>query len=340
MHNTRSLVVTWLRNLATLGVLLACCGFYVVCPPELRYRDGAVPGFEFRLVDPSDRRGPRDYFFRLRGQREGGTTVAIAPFFVYPGDFSFEGVGGISDLDLLEESSDAFACFELFEDGHFGDQAHTVDFCGRYTAGGYQAFNSENQDQRFYPGTYLLDFRVEYDGAQVSYSTRPAGTATYDLVTSFSFDWSTRLLPSFGALGFHKKGVYDLLDVSWTTTMPTDTSVEDACGWHLQEAYRLDVQTLGRLEGASPDFAGATTDLGLARMELSLATGFAASLPDLKLGKQVVRLLGRADRRLERAQEEVVDQDANGAISQVLKSTRDQGLAFQTLYRLDFKGRF
>jgi hypothetical protein len=291
-------------------------------------------------IDLLDPRGPRDYFVRSEGQREGGSTIQILPFFVYPGPFSFSFTGGISDLELVDESADAVACFELFEELFFGDLAHTIDLCGRYTAGGYQAFNSENADQRFYPGVNLLDFRVEYDGAQISYSTRPAGTSTYDLVTTFPFDWSTRLLPSFGAIGLHKKGVYDLLDVSWTTTMPTDTTVEGACGWHIQEAYRLDFEAFRRLEGATPDFAGATTDLGAARAELTLAIGLASNLADLKLGKQVVRFLGRADRKLERALEETAGQDADDAISQALKSARDQGLAFQRLFALDFKDQF
>jgi hypothetical protein len=334
------------RRLAPATGAVALAGLLVLalaaggCLKRLVYRDGARTVVRWVPVSLLDPKGPRDYFVRTQSQREGGMAIQILPFFVYPGPFTFGFTGGISDVDLVDESADAIACFELFEEAFFGDLLHTIDLCGRYTMGGYQAFNSENSDQRFYPGTYLLDFLVEYDGAQVSFSTRPAGAPSYDLVTTFAFDWSTRLLPSFGALGLHKKGVYDLLDVSWTTTMPTDTTLEDACGWHVQEAYRLDVTALGRLEGASPDFAGAATDLGLARAELSLARGLATSLPDLKLGKQVVKLVGRADRRLERAQDEVADQDADGAISQLLKSTRDQGLAFQTLYRLDFKGRF
>jgi hypothetical protein len=328
-----------LASAAALAVLLLlpCAGG---CIRKMVYRDGARTVVKYELVDPLQPKGPRDYFVRLEGQREGGLTINILPFFVYPGPFFVEGIGGISDLDLVDESTDSVACFELFEDGFFGDLAHTVDFCGRYTAGGYQAFNSENADQRFYPATYLLQFRVEYDGTKLSYSTRPVGAPAYDLVTSFDYSWNTRLLPSVGAIGFHKKGVYDLLALDWATTMPADTTGETGVGWHLQEAYRLDHETLGLLDGAAPDFAGAATDLGLARQELSAALTLAPLIMDVKVGKQVVRYVTRADQKLERAEREVADQDANGAIGQVLKSARDQGTAFQTLFRLDFRKQF
>jgi hypothetical protein len=342
MPNHRSLLVTWLRNLTTLGVLLACCGFFVVCPEELRYRDGAIAGFEFRLVDPADRRGPRDYFFRLRGQREGGTTIAIAPFFVYPGSFSFEGVGGISDPGLLAQSSDSIACFELFEDGFFGDLAHTVDFCGRYTAGGYQAFNSENQDQRFYPSVYQLEFRVEYDDAtaQISYLVRPVGAPTWDLVTTAPFDYTTRLIPSMGAVGLHKGGIYDLEELSWTTTPPAAWTAETGFGWHVQEAYRFDLGALEKLEGAAPDFPGASIDLGQARSHLSLALDLTDDFLDAKVGKQAFRYVVRADKRLEKAQRRATDGNADGAVSNLLKSLRDQGIAFQRTFALDFRDEF
>jgi hypothetical protein len=329
-----------LASAAALAPLLALSLVEEGCVRRMVYRDGARTLVGYELVNPLDPRGPRDYFVRLEGQREGGVAINVLPFFVYPGPFFVEGIGGISDPDLVDESADAIACFELFEDGFFGDLAHTVDLCGRYTAGGYQAFNSENADQRFYPATHLLQFRVEYDGAKLSYSTRPVGAPAYDLVTSFDYGWSTRLLPSVGALNFHKKGVYDLLALDWGTTMPTDTTGETGVGWHLQEAYRLDHLTLGLLEGATPDFPGAATDLGLARQELSAALTLAPQILDAKVGRQVVRYLTRADRKLERAEGEVADQDADGAIGRVLDSARDQGTAFQTLFGLDFRKQF
>jgi hypothetical protein len=331
---------TWLRYATTLAVLVASCGFLTVCPKGLVFRGGARPGFEWRPVNPLDPRGPRDYFFRLQGQREGGSTIAIAPFFIYPGAFSFEGTGGISDLELVVESSDASACFELFEDGFFGDLDHSVSFCGRYVQGGYQTFNSENSDQRFYPGVYLLDFKIDYDGLNLSYSTRPTGASTYDLVTSVPFDWDGVLIPSIGGIGFHKKGVYDLLELTWTTTTPTDTTFEQGCGWHIQEAYRYDFAALEKLEGAAPDFAGAATDLGLARGELGSAIGLATDILNAKIRKQALRYLARADTRLEKAEGEAADQDADGAVNQLLKSVRDQGTAYQRVFELDFRKEF
>ena len=340
MRNQRSLVVASLRNLATLAVLLCCCGWYVVCVTKLYYRNGARAVFAFRLVDPADRKGPRDYFFRLQGQREGGKTIAIAPFFVNQGGFFFEGTGGISDPGLVDESSDSIACFEIFEEGYYGDLAHSAAFCGRYVQGGYQAFSSENQDQRFYPAVYQLEFRVEYDDTNLSYHTRPVGAPTWDLVTSVPFSFDTRLIPSMGAFNFHKGGVYDLEELTWLTTPPTNPTPEESFGWHVQEAYRFDLAALEKLEGAAPDFAGATNDFGLARGQLALALAETPDFIDAKLGKQAVRYTIRGDKRLEKAQREAADWNATGAVTHLLKSMREQGIAFQRAFELDFREEF
>jgi hypothetical protein len=329
-----------LRSLAAAAALLACCASSLACSVRLYLRDGARPRLEIRLLSPGDRKGPREYFVRLEGQREGGRTIAIAPFFVYPGPFSFQGVGGISDPDRIGASSDAIACFELFEDGFFGDTDRSVAFCGRYVQGGYQVFSSENQDQRFYPAVYQLEFRVEHDGANVSYYTRPIGAPSWDLVTSVPLSYETRLIPSMGGLGFHKGGVYDVEGLTWTTTAPVDPTPEESFGWHVMEAYRFDLAALENLEGAAPDFAAATNDLGLARSQLSLALAETPDFLDAKIGKQVARYTIRGDRRLEKAQREAGDGDVNGAVKQLLRAFRDQGTAFQGAYRLDFRGQF
>jgi hypothetical protein len=201
-------------------------------------------------------------------------------------------------------------------------------------------FNSENDDFRFYPGVSLVDLRIDYDGSDVTLSSRPQGAPAYDVVTTFSFGYDTRLLPSVGGFGFGKKGVFDLIDVDWDTTAPTDTTVDQGCAWHIYEAYRYDFSAFRKLDGGAPDFAGAATDLGLAHGELTQAYALTTNFLDAKLGKQVARYIVRADRKLEKAQEEVADQDADGALSQLLKSVRDQGAAYQRIFQLDFKDMF
>jgi hypothetical protein len=61
---------------------------------------------------------------------------------------------------------------------------------------------------------------------------------------------------------------------------------------------------------------------------------------DAKIGKQSARSVIRADKRLERAQREATAGDANGALNHLLKSVKDQGIALQRAYRLDFRGQF
>jgi hypothetical protein len=214
-----------------------------------------------------------------------------------------------------------------------------VDLCGRYTTGGYQVFDSENSDQRFYPGALRLEARVSYDGANLSYETRLPGAGTWDAVTSFGYAPVDPLLLSLGATNLYKKGSIGFDDFAITTTMPADTTFEGAVGWHIQEAFHQEGGALRSLDGASPDFTTAAADLSASRSELQLGIGASASL-DLKLGKQVIRYLGRADRKLERAEQEVAGQDAEGAWKQTQKALRLEGQAFQTLFALDYRKQF
>jgi hypothetical protein len=326
------------HHLAAVAVLLASCGFTIVCTRTLVLREGARPGFDYRPLIPGDRNSPRDWFFRLQGQREGGRTIAIAPFSIAQGPFWFEGEGGISDPALIAQSSDSYSCFEIFEDGHFGDVAYSFAFCGRYVSGGYQVFNSENADNRFYPGVYVLQFRIEYDGADLSYLTRPVGAQTWDTVTTVPLSYDTRMIPSMGAIGMHKGGVYDVLDLKWSTTPPVDPTAEERYGWHVQEAYRFDLSALERIENS--DFGGANADLGSARDQLVQALGEVPSFVDARIGKQTARYTIRADQRLEKAQRKTTDQNATAAVLQLLLSLADQGNGFQRVAGRDYRPLF
>jgi hypothetical protein len=325
---------------AALAALLAVSFAASGCLKRMVYKDGAVARVEYYLVNPSEPKGLRDRFVRFQAKRDAAVRIEVLPFFVYEGPFEINLTGGISDPELIGDSLDGVSCFELFEQGFFGDLAHTIDLCGRYTAGGYQVFNSENADDRFYPGVSLLDLRIVYDGANVTFESRPKDTGAFDVVTTFAFDYTAPLIPSAGIVNYGKGGVYDLLSASWTTTMPADTTVEQGCGWHIQEAYGLGWNAYAKLDGGSPDFTGAAADLAALRAEVVAGYGLTASFIDPKIGKQVARYLVKADRAVLRAQEEVADQDADGAIGQLFKSTRFQGLAFQKIFDLDFKAQF
>ena len=323
-----------------LAALLAVSLLASGCLKRMVYKDGAVARVEYYLVNPLDPRGPRDYFARFQAKRDDAVLIQVLPFFVYPGAFEINLTGGVSDPQLLDESLDGIACFELFEQGFFGDPVHLFDVCARYTAGGIQAFNSENDDDQFYPGVSLLDLRIGYDGANVTFETRPKDTGAFDVVTTFPFSYTAPLIPSVGIVNYGKGGVYDLLAASWTTTMPADTTIEQGCGWHVQEAYGRGWNAFAKLDGGAPDFNGAAADLAAARTEIVTAYGLTPSFLDAKIGKQVARYLVKADRAMLRAQDEVADQDADDAIDQLFKSTRYQGLAFQKTFGLDFKAAF
>jgi hypothetical protein len=333
----RSRSIAGVAALAALLVLPLVAGG---CIKRITYKNGAVVKIEYIPVDPLNPRGPRDRFARLESKRDGGQAIQVFPMFIFSGAFSLAFTAGISDPELLDESEDGIVCVEMFVDGFFGNLDRTFDLCGRYTNGGYQAFNSENDDFQFYDGARVVDFQVEYDGADVTLSSRPQGDPDYDVITTFPFAHDTRLIPSFGGFNFAKKGVADLLYVNWTTTPPVDPTPEEACFWHIGESYRHDLWALENLEGATPNFPVAGSYLANSRTELANCLPLTDDFFDAKVGKQTFRYLIRADKKLEKAEREAADQNAEGAISPLLKSLQDQGNGFRVGAALDFKDKF
>lgn len=335
--SNRSRSIAGVAALAALLVLPLLAGG---CIKRITYKNGAVVKIEYIPVNPLDPRGPRDYFARIESKRDAGQAIQVFPFFLFPGPFLVTATVGVSDPELLDESEDGIVCIEMFEDGFFGNLARTFDLCGRHTNDGYQAFNSENDDFEFYPGVRVVDLQIEYDGADVTLWSRPGGGTDYDEVTTFQYDYDTRLIPSVGGFNFAKKGVGDLLSVNWTATPPVDPTPEEACFWHIGESYRNDLWALENLEGATPDFAAAGTYLANSRTELADCLALTDDFFDPKVGKQTFGPLIRADKKLEKAEREAADQDAEGAISPLLKSMRDQGNAFRVAAALDFRDQF
>jgi len=306
------------------------------CIRGLFYKNGARSRLFAEPTIPGDRKSPKDYYVGFQGTKRqgGGTAFEILPYFIYGGAFTIEWVVGVFDALFAEESDGAIGCLELFEYDDFGNPDATWDLCGRYTAGGYQLFNSENSDQLVYPSTLRVEARVVFDGLNLSYEARPTGAVTWDVVTSFPFAPTMPLLPSLGGTELGKGGVVNFDSFAWTDTMPTDTTTLGAFGWHLQEAFKLEAEAFRALDGPSPDFSSAATNLSSASGQLSMAFGLAGFDP------KVARLVVKGDRAVIRAGEEAQDQDQMGTVKNLQKAIRFQGQAFQRAFALDYRPQF
>lgn len=306
------------------------------CIRGLFYKNGARSRLFAEPTIPGDRKSPKDYYVTFQGtKRQGdGAAFEILPYFIYSGAFTIEWVVGIFDALLADESDGAIGCLELFEYDDFGNPDVTWDLCGRYVGGSYQLFNSENADQLVYPSTLRVEARVVFDGVNLSYEARPAGAPTWDVVTSFPFAPTMPLLPSLGAAQLGKGGVVNFDSFAWTDTMPTDTTTLGAFGWHLQEAFKFEADAFRALDGPSPDFTTAATNLSSASGQLSMAFGLAGFDP------KVARLVVKADRAVIRAGEEAQNQDQMGAVKGMQKAFRLQGQAFARAFALDYRPRF
>jgi hypothetical protein len=306
------------------------------CIRGLFYKNGARSRLFADLTVPGDRQSPRDYYIGFQGTKRqgGGAAFEILPYFLFGGPFTLEWEIGLFDPSLAADSDQALGCLELFEYEAFGDLAATWDFCGQYNAGGYVVFNSENADQLSYPATLRVQARVVFDGADLSYETRPSGDPTWDIVTAFPFAPTMPLLPSIGGTNLRKGGVVNFDSFSWTDTMPVDTTTLGQFGWHIQEAFQFEADAFRALDGASPDFASAASSLSSASGQLSLAYSFAS------FDSKVARLVVKGDRAIIRAREEADAQDQAGAVKKLQKGIRYQGQAFQRAYALDYRPQF
>jgi hypothetical protein len=321
--------------LAALGVSASGC--------FLLYRDRMALKRDFILVDPLDKKGPRDRFYEWRGKAKpttmGGFGIGVAPI-VLRQPFSVEAQIGVFDPGDLAASNEAIGCIEIDEEDLFGIEFFNL--CLAYLlapTAGVQVFNSENDDNQFYPGVYGGTTRIRSDATTLYFDFQPLGASTFDTISTVPFDNPTLgYTPSIGATHVFKGGVIDFQDVRWTSTPKSNPAPVDQVAEALENGLSHLNEGCLFLDGVSPDFGNAGTEVNTSFTYITQARGFLPLLGDPKLERRVGAKIDCMDGNAAKALGAIGDLSVDGAIKRFERSIRCGGEGLATLR--NFKPEF
>jgi len=314
--------------LAALGVSASGC--------FLLYREQMALKRDYVLVDPLDKKGPRDRFFEWRGKAKPGTMggfgIGAAPL-VLRQPFAFEAQIGVFDPADFAASDEAIGCIEIDEEDLFGVEFFYL--CLEYLlapTAGVQVINSENADNQFYPGVYGGTTRIRSDATSLYFDFQPLGASSFDTFSTVPFDNPTLgYTPSIGASHVFKGGVIDFQDVRWTSTPKQNPTPEDQLGEAIENALaRLNEGCLF-VDGASPDFSNAATEINNSFGYITQARSFLPSLGNPKLQRRVAAKIDCMDSHAAKALGAIGDLSVAGAIKRFERSLRCGGEGLATL---------
>ena len=313
--------------------LLAALGFSAGgC--TLLYRAHMALKRDYLLVDPLDKKGPRDRFFEWQGKaKPGGQAlgIAIAPI-VLRQPFSFEAQIGVFDPAELAGSDSALGCIEIDQEDLFGSVFFFV--CLQYLSGttpGVEVYTSlDNTNRQFYPGTYAGTTRMRSDATTLYFEFQPKGAVSFDSIETTPFANPTLgYNPSLGARIQLKGGVIDFQDARWTSTPKPSPTPEDQIAEGFENALsRLNEGCLS-IDGGSPDFGGASTEVNNAFGYITTTRSLLPGLIDPKLQHRVGAKLDCMDKNALKALNAIGDLSVDGAVKRFERSMRcgAEGLA-------------
>jgi hypothetical protein len=306
---------------------------------ELLIRAYVAAAWDYELEDPGDKRSDRYRFLEWRGKKKPGFPdptfgIAAAPIFLRP-PFTLEVRAGVFDPGAYAASVGAGACLEIDKEGTFGATGNFFFICADYLdnpSPGLRVRTSVNTNTMSYPGVYEGDLRFEADTTTLSLQFRPLGASSFDSVASVPIaNPATGYYPSIGALGLFRGGAVNFGNVSWTNTPPASPTQVQNIAWDMGESMRLYNLAANALNGFDPDLAEASASIQAAYVYIDSARLDLDALPDLRLGRFVLKKLDCVDRNSAKAFDEVQDGDVNGAIGKLGKGF---GCGLQGLARL------
>ena len=204
---------------------------------------------------------------------------------------------------------------------------------------GVEVSTSVDDIVQFYPSVYAGTARIESDATTLSFKFQPQGGSGFDVITTTPFDHPTLgYNPSIGAVNLLKGGVIDFQNLRWTSTPKTAPEPVDQVAEAIENALARLNEGCIQIDGASPNFGGASTEINNSFVYITQARGFLPSLGDPKLEHQVGAKIDCMDTNAFRALGSVGDLDVDAAIKRFEKSMRCGG---EGLVRLrDFRIAF
>ncbi len=252
---------------------------------------------------------PQDRYLRIIGTKKSktGQAAIVAPIDLW-GPFRCEVKGGLFDVDHTTQANGAIFGMEIDGRGPFPP----TEFYGvssQITGGGLNVYaythnSTSSIGSHFFAGATEIELAIDYDGSTFTFLAREPGDLAYQTIATFGLmNQMTPLNPAIGCFNLAKNGVigFDDFRIVSNGSAPMALAPNVDAARLIGEATTGAVEAMHRLDGADPDYAGASTDLADAQSKLATALAAVLALPASKPRKKAKNDLNDAAERLEAA---------------------------------------
>jgi hypothetical protein len=311
---------------ALVALSLVCTAAAIGCHSERVY---GIFQVSERSSAPNAARGapgPADRFISVRGKKKtkpGVAFVQLTPDVWAPFDVSLH--TGLFDPAQTATANGTRVCLEIDNVGF------TVyyDVCATWAASpaGWTVAAFTGAPTMNLPGSLFLDgaeieLRAETDGTTLRFHARNWASGTWEPVAQTPWPGQNGPLEaSFGVAPILKGTLVGFDDPTFSSAPPPIAPTgAPAVAAAANEALLEGLAAFLLLDGPSPDFAGASTQLGEAADALGVAQTLLAGLPQDNAAKKAGRSFAKGEKKLGRAEEQVAEQDADGAVENLGKA--------------------
>jgi hypothetical protein len=315
-----------MRHHALRVLLLSSIAAATGCATEEQYVAFGVIG---RVTSAAAARGapsPVDRFVGIRGKKQTKPGVGFAqvtPDVWAPFDVSIH--TGLFDPSQTATANGVRTCLEIDNVGF----TIFYDVCGTYgtAPAGWTVAAFQGAPTTNLPGSVFLDaaeieLRTETDGNTLRFHTRPWGSDTWQEVAQTPWPGQTGPLEAaFGVAPIFKGTLVGFDDPTFVSAEPpTPPTGAGEVAAAANDALVEGLAAFLLLDGATPDFTGAATQLGVAADALEGAKALLAALPQDKTAKKAGKSFAKGEKKLAQALEQVADQDADRALTNLGKA--------------------
>ena len=270
--------------------------------------------------------GARDRYVAVRGTKKtapGSAFIQLTPDVWAPFDVSVH--TGLFDPSQMSSANGTRACLEIDDVGF----SVYFDVCAVYgtAPAGWTLSAFTGAPTVGLPGSVFLagpeiELRIETDGSTLRFHGRLVGDVTWSKVASTPWPGqSGPLEAAFGVSPILKGTLVGFDDPSFASAAPPGLPMgADAVAAAANDALLEGLGAYLALDGASPDFPAATAGLTAAANALADAQTLLASLPQEATAKKAGRDFAKGAKKLARAQGDVAEQDADGALKNLGKA--------------------
>ena len=301
-----------------------------------------------RTVQPS---GDRDTYAEIKKGGKG-TDGQRSVFARLPVEFfptaSVQIRAGIFDPRFVDDAGNSITCLEFDEPGSSPLQFGGI--CGYYQLGSAYAYYAEDLDGDGtattstpveFPATMELEYRLGFSMSEFTFEAKKPTDVGWTSLGTVAYTWDTPFLIGAGGAYLGRRTRLGLDDIQVLANGPDDTpTADEQILEHLfgGSMYALDAYRV--LDAGVKDFPMAATYLTMSWGEYDMARTAILALPDpdSKENRKAVKLVEKANKRVEKALDKVADQKEQPALKQIYGTLKIADKAYMPYinYSIDF----